>query len=65
MCADLNDGTEPAGIANIFQPDGTGVDPLPVMRVEGVAPHFCVGPLQTRLVLGYAGLQNSKNKKYI
>jgi len=60
MCVYLYDSTEPTGIANIFQPHGAGVYPLPVMGVEWVAPHLCVGPLQTGLVLRYAGLQNSK-----
>ena len=55
----LNDGTEPAGVADVLEAHGTVVHPLPVVGVGRVAPDLCVGALQARLVLRYAGLQDS------
>jgi len=54
----LNDGAEPAGVANVLEAHGTRVHPLAVVGVGRVAPDLRVAALQAGLVLRDAGLQD-------
>ena len=59
----LDDSTEPAGVANILEPDGGVSSPASLMGVEGIHKDREEGQTQAGqagLVLSYGGLQSPK-----
>ena len=60
--ADLDDGTEPAGVADVFQADWVVSESLPLVRIEWIdrdASEREPDLLQGSLPLCQAGLQSS------